>query len=167
MQSVKNLGDIFIVLPTFSVVAELTLVYPSRPVYGSTVGVLLVGFFIMPAVGLLFVLATAGRGWYVQDPLICYVSLASSPNHIPRLSTLRFALHHLHLMTVFESNMPPTSLQVLLVFIPAGSSTTLLVNVAELVNTDQGPIARYLTIAHLLSPLMAVVCSLGFFLVQA
>ena len=51
--------------------------------------------------------------------------------------------------------------------IPAGPSAMLLVNVAELVDIDQGPIAGYLTIAYLISPLMAIVCSVGLALVDA
>jgi len=43
----------------------------------------------------------------------------------------------------------------------------LLVNVAELVDIDQGPIAGYLTNAYILSPFMAVVCSFGISIVQA
>lgn len=35
----------------------------------------------------------------------------------------------------------------ILVLIPAGPSAMILANVAELVNTDQGPIAGYLTIS--------------------
>ncbi|KAM5531279.1 hypothetical protein V8D89_015080 [Ganoderma adspersum] len=49
----------------------------------------------------------------------------------------------------------------LLVLIPAGPSAMVLVSVAELVDVDQGDIAGYLTVAYLLSPLMAVVCSAG------
>lgn len=50
--------------------------------------------------------------------------------------------------------------------LPAGPSAMLLVNVAELVDIDQGPIAGYLTIAYFLSPLMAIVCSVGLAVVQ-
>ena len=35
----------------------------------------------------------------------------------------------------------------LLILIPSGPSAMLLANVAEMVNVDQGPIARYLTIS--------------------
>ncbi|EED78394.1 predicted protein [Postia placenta Mad-698-R] len=125
-QSVKNLGDIFVVLQTFSVGAELALVPSSHPGYLPTVWVLVVRFALMPALSLLFVWLTAGRGWYVSDPLVWF----------------------------------------LLVLLPAGPSAMLLVNVAELVDIDQGPIAGYLTIAYFLSPLMAVVCSLGLAVVQ-
>ncbi|KAJ3557263.1 hypothetical protein NM688_g1565 [Phlebia brevispora] len=55
----------------------------------------------------------------------------------------------------------------LLVLIPAGPSAMLLANVAELVNVDQGPIAGYLTVSYVFSPLMAVVCFLGLFVVDS
>ncbi|CCM05453.1 uncharacterized protein FIBRA_07673 [Fibroporia radiculosa] len=125
-QSAKNLGGIFIALQTFSVGAELGLVPSSNPGYFQTIWVLLVRFIVMPALGLLFVWATAGRGLYVHDPLVWF----------------------------------------LLVLIPAGPSAMLLMNVAAMVNIDQGPIAGYLTVAYLLSPLMAIVCSLGLTIVQ-
>ncbi|PCH40600.1 hypothetical protein WOLCODRAFT_88752 [Wolfiporia cocos MD-104 SS10] len=54
----------------------------------------------------------------------------------------------------------------LLVLLPAGPSAMLLVNVAEIVDIDQGPIAGYLTVAYLLSPLMAIVCSIGLSIVH-
>ncbi|KAI1794207.1 hypothetical protein LXA43DRAFT_971447 [Ganoderma leucocontextum] len=57
--------------------------------------------------------------------------------------------------------LPLLALLFLLVLIPAGPSAMVLVSVAELMNVDQGDIAGYLTVAYLLSPLMAVVCSAG------
>ena len=43
----------------------------------------------------------------------------------------------------------------------------LLVSVAELVDVDQGPIAGYLTVSYLVSPLMAIVCSVGLAVIDA
>ncbi|THG95307.1 hypothetical protein EW026_g6322 [Hermanssonia centrifuga] len=54
----------------------------------------------------------------------------------------------------------------LLVLIPAGPSAMLLASVAELVGIDEGPIAGYLTISYLFSPLMAAICSLGLIVVE-
>ena len=42
----------------------------------------------------------------------------------------------------------------------------LLMSVAELVDVDQGPIAGYLTVSYLVSPLMAFVCSVGLTIVD-
>ncbi|KAH9859036.1 auxin efflux carrier [Lenzites betulinus] len=120
-QSIANLGELFVVLQTFIVGAELALVKSSHPGVLATSWVLLVRFIVMPAAGILFVLATAGRGLYVDDRLVWF----------------------------------------LLVLIPAGPSAMLLVSVAELVDISQGAIAGYLTVAYMVSPLMAVVCSLG------
>ncbi|KAI0769451.1 auxin efflux carrier [Trametes elegans] len=120
-QSVANLGELFVVLQTFTVGAELAIVPSTNPGVLATSWVLFVRFIIMPAVALLFVFGTAGRGLYVDDRLVWF----------------------------------------LLVLIPAGPSAMLLVSVAELVDISQGAIAGYLTIAYMVSPLMAVVCSLG------
>ncbi|EPQ54205.1 hypothetical protein GLOTRDRAFT_44443 [Gloeophyllum trabeum ATCC 11539] len=49
----------------------------------------------------------------------------------------------------------------LLILVPSGPSAMLLMNLAELMNIDQGPVAGMLTISYLVSPLIAVVCSLG------
>ncbi|KAH9946974.1 hypothetical protein B0H21DRAFT_692743 [Amylocystis lapponica] len=126
-QSVKNLGDLFVVLQTFCVGAELALVPSTHPGATAMGFVLLVRFLVMPALSLLLVWLSAGRGLYVDDPLVWF----------------------------------------LLVLIPAGPSAMLLVSIAELVNVDQGPIAGYLTLSYLLSPLMAVVCSLGLKVVES
>ncbi|PCH43453.1 hypothetical protein WOLCODRAFT_90292 [Wolfiporia cocos MD-104 SS10] len=125
-QSVENLGSIFVVLQTFSVGAELALVPSTSPGYLATIWVLSVRFLAMPALSILFVWLSAGRGWYVADPLVWF----------------------------------------LLVLLPAGPSAMLLVNVAEIVDIDQGPIAGYMTVAYLLSPLMAIVCSVGLSIVN-
>ncbi|KAI0745662.1 auxin efflux carrier [Earliella scabrosa] len=126
-QSIENLGELFVVLQTFIVGAELAIVRSSNPGVLSTSWVLLVRFIIMPALALLFVWGTAGRGLYVDDKLVWF----------------------------------------LLVLIPAGPSAMLLVTVAELVDISQGAIAGYLTIAYLISPVMAVVCSLGLSVVES
>ncbi|KZT10648.1 uncharacterized protein LAESUDRAFT_342656 [Laetiporus sulphureus 93-53] len=125
-QAVKNLGDLFVVLQTFAVGAELGLVPSSHPGYRATIWVLMIRFLVMPAIGMLFVWTTAGRGWYVSDPLVWF----------------------------------------LLVLLPAGPSAMLLVNVAEIVDIDQGPIVGYMTVAYLLAPLMAVVCAIGLGIVK-
>ena len=59
-----------VVLQTLTVGAELALVESSRPGKRALAWVLLVRFVVMPALGLLFVWATAGRGWYVDDKLV-------------------------------------------------------------------------------------------------
>ncbi|KAI0644668.1 auxin efflux carrier [Trametes meyenii] len=120
-QAVANLGELFVVLQTFTVGAELAIVPSTKPGALATAWVLLVRFLVMPAVALLFVFLTAGRGFYVDDRLVWF----------------------------------------LLVLIPAGPSAMLLVSVAELVDASQGAVAGYLTIAYMVSPLMAVVCALG------
>ncbi|KAI0779556.1 auxin efflux carrier [Fomes fomentarius] len=126
-QSIENLGELFVVLQTFIVGAELAIVKSSHPGILATSWVLLVRFVVMPAVALLFVWTTAGRGLYVDDKLVWF----------------------------------------LLALIPAGPSAMLLVSIAEIVNIDQGAIAGYLTVAYLISPLTAVVCSLGLSVVDS
>ena len=69
-QSLENLGDLFVVLQTFTVGAELALVPSTHPGIGPCIFVLLVRFIIMPALSLGFVAATAGRGFYSNDPLV-------------------------------------------------------------------------------------------------
>ncbi len=59
-----------VVLQTFTVGAELAIVKSSNPGVLSTSWILFVRFIIMPAVSLLFVWATAGRGLYVDDKLV-------------------------------------------------------------------------------------------------
>ncbi|KAI0355678.1 hypothetical protein OH77DRAFT_1424621 [Trametes cingulata] len=126
-QAIENLGELFVVLQTFMVGAELAIVPSTHPGVLATSWVLIVRFLVMPAVALLFVFATAGRGLYADDRLVWF----------------------------------------LLILIPAGPSAMLLVSVAEMVNISQGAIAGYLTIAYLISPIMAVVCSLGLEVVEA
>ncbi|OSD06687.1 hypothetical protein PYCCODRAFT_1449540 [Trametes coccinea BRFM310] len=126
-QAIVNLGELFVVLQTFVVGAELAIVPSANPGTLAMSWVLLVRFIIMPAIALLFVFVTAGRGLYVDDRLVWF----------------------------------------LLVLIPAGPSAMLLVNVAELVDISQGAIAGYLTIAYMISPFMAVVCSAGLEVVDA
>ncbi|THH30806.1 hypothetical protein EUX98_g3379 [Antrodiella citrinella] len=118
-QSLQNLGDLFVVLQTVAVGAELALVPRAHPGWMPGSYAIAVRFIFMPAISLLFVATTAGRGWYVDDKLVWF----------------------------------------LLVLIPAGPSAMLLASVAEIVNVDQGPIAGYLLISYLLSPVMAVICS--------
>ena len=62
-----------VVLQTFIVGAELAIVRSSNPGVLSTSWVLLVRFIVMPALALLFVWGTAGRGLYVDDKLVWYV----------------------------------------------------------------------------------------------
>ncbi|KAH8083748.1 hypothetical protein BXZ70DRAFT_900584 [Cristinia sonorae] len=126
-QSLKNLGDLFVVLQTVVVGAELALVSRAHPGWIPASYSMTIRFAIMPALSILFVWSTAGRGWYVDDKLVWF----------------------------------------LLVLIPAGPSAMLLVSVAEIVNVDQGPIAGYLFVSYLISPLMAVVCSLALSVVEA
>lgn len=59
-----------VVLQTFTVGAELAIVRSSHPGALATSWVLFVRFIVMPAVALLFVWATAGRGFYVDDKLV-------------------------------------------------------------------------------------------------
>ncbi|OCH86382.1 hypothetical protein OBBRIDRAFT_761455 [Obba rivulosa] len=126
-QSIENLGELFVALQAFTVGAELANVPSIRPGIVPMVFVLAVRFVVMPALSFLFVWLTAGRGFYVDDPLVWFV----------------------------------------LIIIPAGPSAMLLANVAELVKVDIGPIIGYLTIAYMLSPLLAAVCSLGLKLVES
>ncbi|EMD37609.1 hypothetical protein CERSUDRAFT_114257 [Gelatoporia subvermispora B] len=120
-QTIENLGELFVSLQAFTVGAELANVPSMHPGTVPICFVLLIRFIIMPALSLLFVWLTAGRGIYVDDPLVWFI----------------------------------------LILIPAGPSAMLLVNVAELVKVDVGPIVGYLTIAYMASPLLAGVCSLG------
>ncbi|KAJ2985693.1 hypothetical protein NUW54_g10066 [Trametes sanguinea] len=96
-----------VVLQTFSVGARARDRPSAHPGTLAMSWVLLVRFIIMPAIALLFVFVTAGRGLYVDDRLVWF----------------------------------------LLILMPAGPSAMLLVNVAELVDINQGAIAGYLTIA--------------------
>lgn len=54
----------------------------SHPGYLPTVWVLVVRFALMPALSLLFVWLTAGRGWYVSDPLVWCVPLRLFRIHV-------------------------------------------------------------------------------------
>ncbi|KAI0630152.1 auxin efflux carrier [Trametes polyzona] len=72
-QSIENLGELFVVLQTFTVGAELAIVPSTHPGVLATSWVLFVRFLIMPAVSLLFVFATAGRGIYVDDRLVWFL----------------------------------------------------------------------------------------------
>lgn len=92
-QSVKNLGDLLyvpihmrrlimlmnhsVVLQTFIVGAELALAHTAAPGVLQNIWVLLVRFLVMPALSVLFVWFTAGRGWYVDDPLVWCVPFPS------------------------------------------------------------------------------------------
>lgn len=125
-ESVQNLGELYVTLQMFIVGAELATIPNAFPGVLPTSWAMFTRFIVMPAVSLLFVWATAGRGWYVNDELVWFI----------------------------------------LVLMPSGPSAMLLASIAELVDVDQGPIASYLTISYLFSPLMAVICSLGLFVVH-
>ncbi|KAI0793207.1 auxin efflux carrier [Abortiporus biennis] len=125
-QSLKNLGDLFAVLQTVVVGAELALVPRANPGVIASIFTLSVRFLVMPLLSVLFVWTTAGKGLYIDDKLVWF----------------------------------------LLILIPSGPSALLLVSVAEMVNIDQGPIAGYLAISYLVSPLMAIWCSFGLKVVQ-
>ncbi|KAI0812764.1 membrane transport protein-domain-containing protein [Irpex lacteus] len=125
-QAVENLGELYVALQMFVVGTQLALLPGVKPSFKATTFSMLVRFLLMPGVSLLFVWATAGRGWYVDDKLVWF----------------------------------------LLVLIPSGPSAMVLANVSELVDVDQGPIAGYLTISYLFSPLMAVVTSLALLVVD-
>ena len=101
-------------------------------------------FVAMPALSVLFVSLTAAKGWYIDDPLVWCASPPPPYVRCSRCFVRRF----------------------LLVLIPAGPSAMLLMSVAELVDVDQGPIAGYLTVSYLVSPLMAFVCSVGLTIVD-
>ncbi|KAI8994085.1 auxin efflux carrier [Trametes punicea] len=120
-QAVVNLGELFVALQTFAVGAELAVLPSTNPGLLATSWVLLVRFVVMTAISVLFVWATAGRGFYVDDRMVWFI----------------------------------------LILAPVGPSAMLLGSVAEMVDVDQGPIAGYLTVAYLASPLMAAVCSIG------
>jgi len=121
MDAVGNLGDIFVALQMFILGAQLAVVPSAHPGAKSVTYILFIRYIIMPAISLGFVLYTAGKGWYHDDPLMWF----------------------------------------LLILIPCGPSAMLLISLAEMLNVDQGPIAGYLTISYLVSPFIAVVCSLA------
>jgi len=81
-QSIENLGELFVVLQTFIVGAELALVPHAKPNKVATTYILLIRFIVMPAISLLFVWASAGRGIYVDDPLVWFllVIIPSGPS---------------------------------------------------------------------------------------
>ncbi|KAI0682414.1 membrane transport protein-domain-containing protein [Cytidiella melzeri] len=125
-QSIENIGELYVATQMFIVGTQIAILPGVKPQFGPTAYSMLVRFLLMPGVSLLFVWATAGRGWYVDDKLVWF----------------------------------------LLVLIPSGPSAMLLASVAELANVDQGPIAGYLTVSYMFSPLMAVVCTLGLLVVN-
>lgn len=149
----------------FVVGTQLALLPGVKPSFKATTFSMLVRFLLMPGVSLLFVWATAGRGWYVDDKLVWYVAHRFVILSCPLLNN--------------------TLYRFLLVLIPSGPSAMVLANVSELVDVDQGPIAGYLTISvsflahcmrlrthfclvmqYLFSPLMAVVTSLALLVVD-
>ena len=71
-----HLPPISVVLQTFIVGAELAIVRSSHPDARAISWVLFVRFIVMPAIALLFVWGTAGRGWYIDDRLVWYVPSA-------------------------------------------------------------------------------------------
>jgi predicted permease len=54
----------------------------------------------------------------------------------------------------------------LLILIPSGPSAMVLANLAEYVDVDQGPIAGYLIVSYIFSPLVAVTCTVGLMVVH-
>ena len=54
----------------FIVGSELALVPNANPGVIPTTYALMTRFFVMPGISLLFVLLTAGRGWYTDDKLV-------------------------------------------------------------------------------------------------
>ncbi|TFK46069.1 hypothetical protein OE88DRAFT_1668210 [Heliocybe sulcata] len=120
-EAVSNLGDLFVVLQMYVLGAQLAIVKSANPGAKPTLFVLFIRYIMMPAASLAFVLFTAGRGWYTNDPLVWF----------------------------------------LLILVPCGPSAMLLMNLAELMNIDQGPVAGMLTVSYLISPLIAIVCTLG------
>ncbi|OBZ68028.1 putative transporter C5D6.04 [Grifola frondosa] len=81
-QSIKNLGDLFVVLQSFTVGAELALVPSTHPGTLAMSYVLAVRFLLMPVLSLLFVWVSAGRGLYVDDRLAWFllVLIPSGPS---------------------------------------------------------------------------------------
>ena len=65
-----------VVLQTFTVGAELALVRTASPGVLQSIWVLLVRFLAMPALSVLFVWLTAGKGWYVDDSLVWCVHVS-------------------------------------------------------------------------------------------
>lgn len=110
----------------FIVGSELALVPNANPGLIPAMYTLLTRFFIMPGVSLLFVLSTAGRGWYTDDKLVWY---------------------EIHFYLAACSVLILCVRRFLLVLIPAGPSAMLLANIAELVQVDIGPVSGYLTIS--------------------
>ncbi|KDQ57276.1 hypothetical protein JAAARDRAFT_35913 [Jaapia argillacea MUCL 33604] len=54
----------------------------------------------------------------------------------------------------------------LLILVPSGPSAMVLINLAELMNIDQGPIAGFLALSYLLSPFISVVCTMALKVVE-
>ncbi|GJE98997.1 hypothetical protein PsYK624_152350 [Phanerochaete sordida] len=81
-QAAKNLGELFVTLQMFLVGAELAIVPSAHPGVVSGGFSLLVRFVIMPGFALLFVWATAGQGWYINDKLVWFllVLIPSGPS---------------------------------------------------------------------------------------
>jgi auxin efflux carrier family protein len=69
-KAVENLGELFVSLQMFIVGAQLATVPSSNPKVKPTGFVLLIRYAVMPALAIAFVWATAGRGWYDNDPLV-------------------------------------------------------------------------------------------------
>ena len=59
-----------VTLQMFIVGTELATIPGAYPGVIPTVWAMLTRFILMPGLGLLFVWATAGRGWYVNDKLV-------------------------------------------------------------------------------------------------
>lgn len=110
--------------------AQLAVVPSARPGTKSITYVLWIRYIVMPAISLGFVSATAGKGWYHDDPLMWY----------------GFFLSYICCHWELTSTRPP-SVRFLLILIPCGPSAMLLISLAEMLNVDQGPIAGYLTIS--------------------
>ena len=66
----------------FIVGAQLALVKNTNPGVVPTASAMMIRFLIMPGLSLLFVWATAGRGWYVNDKLVWLVTLSCVFFHI-------------------------------------------------------------------------------------
>jgi predicted permease len=109
--------------------AQLAVVPSARPGTKSITYVLWIRYIIMPAVSLGFVSATAGKGWYHDDPLMWY-----------GFQVLFFAIEGSRLFVDWL-------VRFLLILIPCGPSAMLLISLAEMLNVDQGPIAGFLTIS--------------------
>ncbi|KAI8972186.1 auxin efflux carrier [Trametes punicea] len=146
-QAIVNLGELFVVLQTFSVGAELAIVPSAHPGVLAMSWVLFVRFIIMPAIALLFVFATAGRGIYVDDRLVWFLLIL-----IPAGPSAMLLVNVAELVNISQGAI-------------AGYLT---IAVRPMWSQPRGKVLLTLVPPqYMISPFMAVVCSAGLEVVSA